>query len=156
MLGADVQEFIALVEGYHRLFVDKQGTLYVPTQQNTNNNKEPQSKLERKLQICIVCRLAHAQSLLARPLWMGSKDYCSIVCLADQPPVQLVNIFVQNKWATCNPCFPFTLCVAAPLMQSSRPAAHNGKWPERAIIDHMYKLLSIVEDCVDGAATQCL
>ena len=52
------------------------------------------------------------------------------------------NMFVRIKshiqWATRNPRFPFTLCVAAPSMQSSRPAAYNGKWPERAIIDHMY------------------
>ena len=36
--------------------------------------------------------------------------------------------------------FPFTFCVAAPSTQSSRPAAYNGKWRERSIIDHMYTL----------------
>ena len=45
------------------------------------------------------------------------------------------------QWATFSIFhfrFPFTLCVAAPSTQPSRPAAYNGKWPERAIIDHMY------------------
>ena len=40
--------------------------------------------------------------------------------------------------ATRNPRFLFTLFVAAPSTQSSWPAAYNGKWLERAIIDHMY------------------
>ena len=42
------------------------------------------------------------------------------------------------QWATRNPRFPFTLCVAAQSTQSSRPAVYSGTWPERAIIDHMY------------------
>ena len=49
-----------------------------------------------------------------------------------------LSTYVILQWATRNPRFPFTLCVAAPLTQSSWPAAYNGKWPERAIIDHMY------------------
>ena len=46
-----------------------------------------------------------------------------------------------HQWATRNPHFPFTLCMAAPSMQSSRPTTYNGKWPERAIIGHRYNAL---------------
>ena len=44
----------------------------------------------------------------------------------------------RTQWATHNPRFPFTLCMAAPSTQSSQPATYNGKWQERAAIDHMY------------------
>ena len=50
----------------------------------------------------------------------------------------LMHTITCHNGATCNPYFPFTLCVAAPSTQSSWPAAYNGKWCERAIIDHMY------------------
>ena len=52
--------------------------------------------------------------------------------------LSIVTAEMNVIWATRNPGFPFTLCVAATSMQSSWPAMYNGKWWERAIIDHMY------------------